>query len=251
MAEALAYEKADEHGNTIKRFTAIAGRPPRKSRQAKKQRIDTAEAAASSDEDDHDYQNTEPAESESTSHSEGNCEDLLPSNAEVSFLYLIVPFMTPPTICPQVADILPSKTIPAVGRGGSGKRTRSKPVPSFEDIQPISRTESLRSLSSNKDTCERASKPMVRWTCFLLSLNLRLNCWCRKSKGTRNPIYHFYEAVERNSSGEPGNVGDRHYKCLHGNAKVLTVTKKMKYSVNGKSYNTQLHVMCAHYFLQV
>ena len=98
MAEALASEKADEHGNTIKRFTTVTACPPRKSRQAKKQRIDTTEAAASSDEDDHDYQNTEPVESESTSLSEGNCEDLLPSNAEVSFRYLIAPIMTHTTI---------------------------------------------------------------------------------------------------------------------------------------------------------
>lgn len=180
MAEALAHEKADEHGNTIKRFTAVTARPPRRSRQAKKQRIDLTEAAASSDEDDHDYQHTEPAESESTSHSEGNCDDLLPSNAEVSSdssKYLIVPILTRTTIYPQVADILPSKTIPVVGRGASGKRTRSKPVPSFEDIQPISRTESLRSLNSNKESHEKASKPMVRWTHFLLSFDLnRVNC---------------------------------------------------------------------------
>jgi len=50
---------------------------------------------------------------------------------------------------------------------------------------------------------------------------------------TRNPIYHFYEAVGRNALGEVGADGDRHYQCLHGNMKVLTVTAKMKYSLNG------------------
>jgi hypothetical protein len=68
------------------------------------------------------------------------------------------------TIYPQVADILPSKTIPAVGRGASGKRTRSKPAPSFDNVLPISRTESL---DSNKDTRDIASKPIVRFLKFL------------------------------------------------------------------------------------
>jgi hypothetical protein len=50
----------------------------------------------------------------------------------------------------------------------------------------------------------------------------------------RNPIYLFYENVNRNSNGEVGNPGDKHYKCLHRNMKILTVTKKMKHSLNGK-----------------
>jgi hypothetical protein len=54
-------------------------------------------------------------------------------------------------------------------------------------------------------------------------------------KGTRNPIYYFYERVERNANGEIGNAGDKHYRCFHGNWKVVMVTKKMKYSLNGMS----------------
>ncbi|KAF8502580.1 hypothetical protein F5888DRAFT_1904208 [Russula emetica] len=81
MAEALEYEKADNDGNPIKRLTTLTVRPPRKSRQVKKQRIDTTDMGASSDEDDCDYQDTEPAEleSESSSPSEGDCQDTLPS----------------------------------------------------------------------------------------------------------------------------------------------------------------------------
>jgi hypothetical protein len=87
MAEALQHEKVDEHGKTIKRLTAVTIGLPRKSRQAKKQRVDTTEIIASSDEDDRDFQDTESAESESTSPSESNCQDaLLPSNAEACFL---------------------------------------------------------------------------------------------------------------------------------------------------------------------
>jgi len=55
-----------------------------------------------------------------------------------------------------------------------------------------------------------------------------------KPKITRNPIYLFYESVEQNSNRELSNLGNRHYKCLYGNAKILTVTKKMKYSLDGE-----------------
>lgn len=160
MAEALEYEKADNDGNPIKRLTTLTVRPPRKSCQVKKQRIDTTDMGASSDEDDCDYQDTEPAEleSESSSPSEGDCQDTLPSNAEASsYFCLIVSILTLAAINLQVADILPSKTIPT-GRGTSGKRTRTKPTPSFGEIQPISRAESM---CSNSDTREKTPKPMV------------------------------------------------------------------------------------------
>ncbi|KAF8222045.1 hypothetical protein L208DRAFT_1324604, partial [Tricholoma matsutake] len=49
----------------------------------------------------------------------------------------------------------------------------------------------------------------------------------------RNPIYYFYKSVGQNANGEVGNPGNKHYKCLHGSMKVLTITKKMKYSLNG------------------
>ncbi|KAF8126752.1 hypothetical protein EV363DRAFT_1524320, partial [Boletus edulis] len=57
----------------------------------------------------------------------------------------------------------------------------------------------------------------------------------------RNPIYHFYESVSTNSRGEVGNSGDRHYKCYHGNRKVITVTRAMKYSVNGLVGHLKTH----------
>ena len=50
-----------------------------------------------------------------------------------------------------------------------------------------------------------------------------------------NPIYLFYEVVHQNASGqpEPGKPGDKHYRCCHGNHKILTVTKLMKSNLNG------------------
>lgn len=55
-----------------------------------------------------------------------------------------------------------------------------------------------------------------------------------------NPIYLFYENVEQNSNREVGNPGDKHYKCLYRNMKILTITKKMKYSLNGELTVTQI-----------
>jgi hypothetical protein len=57
---------------------------------------------------------------------------------------------------------------------------------------------------------------------------------CVQPAGKRNPIYHFYESVSTNSQGQVGNFGDKHYKCHHGNHKVITVTRAMKHSLNGK-----------------
>ncbi|KAF8523829.1 hypothetical protein JB92DRAFT_2827209 [Gautieria morchelliformis] len=49
----------------------------------------------------------------------------------------------------------------------------------------------------------------------------------------RPPIHHFYESVGKTSEGAPGQMGDKHYRCYHGQRKILTVTKKMKGSQNG------------------
>ncbi len=156
MAEALVHEKADEHGNPMKRFMALTVHSPRKSHQSKKQRTDTTEVAGLSDEEDCDYQDTEPAESESASPSES---DSL-CNAEACSLHCdTVSFLTHVAIYLQVAEILPSKTVPTMRQGASRKCVRSKPaaLPSFE-IQPISRT---KSLSSNKNMLEKSLKVIV------------------------------------------------------------------------------------------
>ncbi|SJL11777.1 uncharacterized protein ARMOST_15186 [Armillaria ostoyae] len=49
----------------------------------------------------------------------------------------------------------------------------------------------------------------------------------------QNPIYLFYESVDVDANGSSGSPGDRHYKCYHGNRKVLTITKAMWSSLNG------------------
>ncbi|KAJ7124698.1 hypothetical protein C8R46DRAFT_1250867, partial [Mycena filopes] len=36
-----------------------------------------------------------------------------------------------------------------------------------------------------------------------------------------------------NKYGVPGDDGDKHYKCLHGSGRVITVKRSQKHSVNG------------------
>jgi hypothetical protein len=50
-----------------------------------------------------------------------------------------------------------------------------------------------------------------------------------------NPIYMFYKVIPQNTSGQTGDPGDKHYRCYHGNHKILMVTKLMKSNLNGLS----------------
>ncbi|KAJ6631120.1 hypothetical protein B0H10DRAFT_1938664 [Mycena sp. CBHHK59/15] len=67
----------------------------------------------------------------------------------------------------------------------------------------------------------------------------------------RNPVYLFHKQVNLNSAGEPGKNGDKHYQCLHGNHKVITVTKAMKYSVNGLVGYLKSHAELMHHLYQI
>lgn len=44
--------------------------------------------------------------------------------------------------------------------------------------------------------------------------------------GKHNPIYYFYEEISLNKDGKPGEAGNKHYKCYHGN-------RNLNYSLNG------------------
>ena len=83
MAQALAFEKVDEHGKPVKHYLASTDRKPQK---AKRPRIDTGTmvASGSSDEDDQDFEG--PNGSESETESDSDSVDMLPSNAEVCHL---------------------------------------------------------------------------------------------------------------------------------------------------------------------
>jgi len=51
---------------------------------------------------------------------------------------------------------------------------------------------------------------------------------------TKNPIYYFYKQVDQAADGTAGNTGDRHYQCCHGNKKIITLKKSMKFNLTSK-----------------
>jgi len=66
--------------------------------------------------------------------------------------------------------------------------------------------------------------------CILMPyVTLLIMCVFQKSGGVKrsNPIYLFYGVVPQNASAQPGDPGDKHYQCCHGNHKILMVTKSM------------------------
>ena len=83
MAQALAFEKVDKHGNPVKHYLDSTSRKPQK---AKKPCLDPGMTMelGSSDEDDHDFEGSERSMSHSESDSDSN--DTLPSNTEVFYL---------------------------------------------------------------------------------------------------------------------------------------------------------------------
>ncbi|KAJ7432842.1 hypothetical protein B0H11DRAFT_1940017 [Mycena galericulata] len=48
-----------------------------------------------------------------------------------------------------------------------------------------------------------------------------------------NPIHLFYNVVPKNATETTGKPRDKHYKCHHGNGKIITVTKAMKHNLGG------------------
>ncbi|KAF8799838.1 hypothetical protein BYT27DRAFT_7020224, partial [Phlegmacium glaucopus] len=44
----------------------------------------------------------------------------------------------------------------------------------------------------------------------------------------KNPIYYFYKSVEHCDDGSIGALGDKHFKCYHGNGKISTLKKSGK-----------------------
>jgi hypothetical protein len=81
MADALAFEKSDEHGNPVKWLLAPRSAKPWK---ATKQCAEMVEMPASSDEDDHDYEDPGTSQFGTVLSTSSNSNRMLPSNAEVS-----------------------------------------------------------------------------------------------------------------------------------------------------------------------
>ncbi|KAG6808577.1 hypothetical protein H0H92_003665 [Tricholoma furcatifolium] len=111
----------------------------------------------------------------------------------------------------ELAESLPSKMIPTTGRY-SGKRKRGSNLSTA-----VNRSDNeASSQATNGLTVEEGDN----------SQKSRVNA-------KRNPIYHFFEAVNCGADGHRGDPRDRHYKCYHGNQKIVTVKASMKSNLSG------------------
>ncbi|KIL55008.1 hypothetical protein M378DRAFT_201131 [Amanita muscaria Koide BX008] len=144
----------------------------------------------------------------------------------------------------ELAESLPSKTIPLAQKKKSRQRrkndpkrkrskspakgvikdasTSKKPRCQSLTIEEVEGTDTAPSSQARKSSSARPSES-----------NATVSTKPKKSSARRtNPIYLFYEQVETGADGKTAD-GDTHYKCCHGSRKTLTVTKAMKYSLNG------------------
>jgi len=100
--------------------------------------------------------------------------------------------------------------------------------------------QSVSQLTSKSKSGDHVTKKTVR---FKPQIKLPLISLTKsQGGGKQNPIYLFYEQVDVNKDGKAGEPGDKHYKCYHGNRKVLTISKAMNCSLNGTSFSYSLHV---------
>ncbi|KAG2362861.1 hypothetical protein BDR07DRAFT_977819 [Suillus spraguei] len=120
----------------------------------------------------------------------------------------------------ELATILPTKTVPS-----HDGRTSTRPNVRHSK-KNISKRKSP-AIGSSVEEVDDVDDP-----CPQLSPTHRI-LKHSKSRALTNPIRLFYEEVSTNSSGVEGNRGDKHYKCYHGQRKILTVTKAMRSSLNG------------------
>ncbi|KAJ7491621.1 hypothetical protein B0H11DRAFT_2399054 [Mycena galericulata] len=199
LTASLAAEKQDENGDSIPvKARPVAGRKvPRPSA-----------VVSSSDEDDGDFSGSDSGEDSDS------CPSLMSLDNE------------------EIAAMLPSKTFPS-------KASRSTADPRKEEQRKSKNAKARERAKKRKHTAEAGgAPPRKRATVEEVedegddprrgngSVNAR-------TPRTKNLIYLFYEAVDKGADGTSGSPGDKHFKCYHGNRKVLTITRAMKSSLNG------------------
>ncbi|KAJ7907502.1 hypothetical protein B0H13DRAFT_1879547 [Mycena leptocephala] len=113
----------------------------------------------------------------------------------------------------EIADLLSSKTLPV--RGGAS----SKP-----------HTRQTGSAGKRRITEDSASAPPAKKSTRATVEEVEDEDEAPKVT-FRNQIYLFFDVVEKNSEGSTGKPGDKHYKCRHGNGRIITITKAMRHNV--------------------
>jgi hypothetical protein len=139
--------------------------------------------------------------------------------------------------------MLPSKTAPITARTKTTTRSKKARKATVEDVEDADspRNVSARNHAASPDppvateTMTSNTEQRKKVSVLMASPALLTMCISQKTGGVKrsNPIYLFYELVPQNGGGQIGDPGDKHYRCCHGNRKILTVTKLMKSNLNG------------------
>ncbi|KAJ7242281.1 hypothetical protein C8J57DRAFT_1477478 [Mycena rebaudengoi] len=116
----------------------------------------------------------------------------------------------------EITDLLSSKKVPARSGASSKPHTRGK-----------------SSGQKEKQSGESAAAPAAKKSTRATVEEVEDESDFPRTTQFKNPIYLFYEAVNKNAMGTTGKPGDKYYKCRHGNRKIVTVTKAMRYNVSG------------------
>ncbi|KAG2028952.1 hypothetical protein BDR03DRAFT_1019113 [Suillus americanus] len=207
-------------------------RRPRRSRRAPKKQnaavdpnnfFSSLPVEEASNADDGDFTGSESSSQSSSSGSETNTTEIL--NVEL-------------------ADVLPMKTVPP--RGGNSD-------PNAHQLRKKANAKSKRKAAGNASAANglhlskraRVEDAEDDGDILLPSSSQvpQVDVWLKhpKLRGPTNPIYLFYEEVLKNAQCVEGTKGDKHYKCYHGQRKILTITKAMRSSLNGLIGHIKTH----------
>lgn len=155
----------------------------------------------------------------------------------------------------QLANSLPSKTVALRGPAARQHRKNKRSTGKKRKVPPTLATPESTQPASKKARVEDGGDDDERGPSLSATASMQLDgikvkvcelavtyvmlinsIWISKESGKRNPIYLFYEMVSKNAEGLTGKPGDKHYKCYHGNRKVLTITRAMRSSLNGNLF---------------
>ena len=64
-----------------------------------------------------------------------------------------------------------------------------------------------------------------------------------------NPIHYFFEQVNYGVDGSVGNIGDKNFRCYHGNQKIITLTKSMKYNLMSRLFTASAWMTSTNFLL--
>ncbi|KAF8801338.1 hypothetical protein BYT27DRAFT_7115152, partial [Phlegmacium glaucopus] len=140
----------------------------------------------------------------------------------------------------QIADMLPSKTVPEVNN--SKKQTRApKPKAKVMAVAPPKKKARVRSVEV-EEIEDQDSMRNIAARNSAISPTHSFHIPDTKKVSHKSPIYLFYKIVTNGPDGTPGDDGDVHYRCLHGTHKVCTIKRSMRSNLNVLVNNLRIHV---------